>query len=462
MKAVRFSRFGGPEVLEMVDLPDPHPGPGEVRIAVRAAGINPSDWKKRSGLMDEGLPQTLGYEAAGVVDELGAGVADVAVGDRVFGFSTGGAAQAELAVLSHYAPIPPSLGFPGAAALPAAVETATRALDRLGTPRGATLLISGASGSVGGAAVQLAVVRGVRVIGTAGPAHHDYLRSLGAEAVSYGSGLTERVRALAPDGVDAALDVAGSGILPELIALAGGPERVVTIADFRGAREHGVVFSSGDDGRAVHALAGIGELVESQRFSLPVARTFPLSGIAEAHHLGEQGLVRGKLVLEVDFPEVRVKDTRTDRGSRVIAAPPAAVYRALLDRDSLQAWLPPDGMRGLIERWDPRPGGGFRMVLTYLDPVGGPGKTSDATDVVDVGFAELVPSQRVVQRAVFEADDPAYAGTMTMTWQIVGTGDGSEVTVTATGVPPGIDQAVHEAGIASSLANLASHVEDSG
>src|SRR5579863_4190488 len=130
MRAVSFSRFGGPEVLEIVDLPDPHPGPGEVRIAVRAAGVNPSDWKKRAGLMDEGLPQTLGYEAAGVVDEVGPGVADVAVGDRVFGFSAGGAAQAELALLSWYAPVPPSLDFPGAAALPAAIETATRALDQ--------------------------------------------------------------------------------------------------------------------------------------------------------------------------------------------------------------------------------------------------------------------------------------------------------------------------------------------
>src|SRR5580692_4103054 len=131
MKAVRFSRFGGPEVLEIVDLPEPQPGPGQVRIAVRAAGVNPSDWKKREGLMDGELPQTMGHEAAGVVDELGQGVADAAVGDRVFGFSTEGAAQAELAVLSYYAPIPASLDFAGAAALPTAIETATRALDQL-------------------------------------------------------------------------------------------------------------------------------------------------------------------------------------------------------------------------------------------------------------------------------------------------------------------------------------------
>src|ERR1019366_618737 len=149
LKAVRFSQFGGPEVLEIVDLPDPHPGPGQIRIAVRAAGVNPSDWKKRKGLMDGEFPQTMGHEAAGV-------------GGDVFSFSAEGAAQAELAVLSYYAPIPPSLDFPGAAALPAAIETATRALDQLGVGSGSTLLINGASGSGGSAAVQLAVVRGGR------------------------------------------------------------------------------------------------------------------------------------------------------------------------------------------------------------------------------------------------------------------------------------------------------------
>jgi NADPH:quinone reductase-like Zn-dependent oxidoreductase len=299
VKAARFSRFGGPEVLEIVDLPDPHPGPGEVRIAVRAAGVNPSDWKKRTGLMDPELPQTMGYEAAGVVDELGADVADVAVGDQVFGFSLHGAAQAELAVLSDYAPIPPSLDFAGAAALPAAIETATRALDQLGVGAGSTVLVNGASGTVGSAAVQLAEARGARVIGTASPANHDYLRSLGAEPVTYGEGLVERVRRLAPDGVDVALDVAGSGVLPDLIALAGGPDRVVTIADFAGAQEHGVRFSRGDDGRAVHVLAEIGELIESGRFSLPVAQAFPLAEISAAHRVGEEGHARGKLVLLV-------------------------------------------------------------------------------------------------------------------------------------------------------------------
>ncbi|KAA8883809.1 NADP-dependent oxidoreductase [Nocardia colli] len=300
MKAVEFSRFGDPDVLELVDLPDPHPGPGQVRIAVRAAGVNASDWKKRQGLMDEELPQTLGHEAAGIVDELGPDVTDVALGDRVFGVSADSGAQAELAVLDYYAPIPRSLGFADAAALPAAIETAARALDQLGVESGSTLLVSGASGSIGSAAVQLAVARGARVIGTGSPATHDFLRSLGAEAVAYGAGMAERVRALAPDGVDLALDVAGSGILPELIELAGGATHVVTLADFAGAEQYGVRFSRGDAGRALYVIDQIGELIESGRFVLPVGRTFPLSEVAEAHRVGEAGRVRGKLVLLVD------------------------------------------------------------------------------------------------------------------------------------------------------------------
>ncbi len=152
---------------------------------------------------------------------------------------------------------------------------------------------------------------------------------------------------------------------------------------------------------------------------------------------------------------------RADRASRLIEASPAAVYGALLDRAALQAWLPPSGMRGRIERWDPRPGGGFRMVLTYLDAAGAPGKSSDATDVAEVEFAGLTPGEQVVQRVVFEADDPAFAGVMTMTWDLVASGAGTEVTVTATEVPSGIGQADHEAGIASSLGNLAAYLERS-
>jgi NADPH:quinone reductase-like Zn-dependent oxidoreductase len=300
MKAIQYSRFGGPEVLELVELPDPHPGPGQIRVAVRAASVNPIDWKARSGMMGGELPQQTGREAAGVVDELGEGVSDVAVGDRVFGFAAGGGGAAELVILADYAPIPPSLDFAEAAGLPVAVETAVRTLDLLGVGAGTTLLINGASGAVGSSAVQLARAREARVIGTAGPGNHEYLRSLGAEPTTYGDGLVQRVRELAPDGVDAALDAAGGGALPALVELAGGPDHVITIADYVGAEQTGVRFSGGPGTqRAVHALREIGTLIEAGRFTLPVAQTFPLEQIGEAHRVSETGHVRGKLVLLV-------------------------------------------------------------------------------------------------------------------------------------------------------------------
>jgi len=301
MKAAQFSTFGGPEVLDIVDLPDPHPGPGQVRIAVHAAGISATDWKLRKGLLSfgAGLPQTTGRDVAGVVDEVGEGVTDVAVGDRVFGVSDDGAGAAELALVTHRAIIPPSLGFIDAAALPVALETATRSLDALKVAAGSTLFINGASGGIGSTAVQLAVARGARVIGSASAANQSYLSLLGAEPVTYGEGMVEQVRTLAPGGVDVALDVAGSGVLPQLIDLAGSSRNVVTLADFEGSKEHGVLFSNGFLGHAFHSLAEVGEVIRAGRFWLPVDRTFPLTEIAEAHRTSEQGRVRGRLVLVI-------------------------------------------------------------------------------------------------------------------------------------------------------------------
>jgi NADPH:quinone reductase-like Zn-dependent oxidoreductase len=300
LKAIQYSRFGGPEVMVLTELPDPRPGPGQIRIAVRAAGVNPIDWKMRSGTRGGDLPQTTGREVAGVVDELGDRVTDVAVGGEVFGFAAGGGGAAELALSGDYAPIPPSLDFARAAGLPVAVETAVRTLDLLGVGEGTTLLVNGAAGAVGSAAVQIAVDRGARVIGTASPGNHDYLRSLGAEPTTYENGLVERVRRLAPEGVDAALDAAGGGALPALVEVAGDSQHVVTVADYAGAEATGARFSGGlGTVRAVHALKDIGELIETGRFTMPVAQTFPLEQIAEAHRLSEAGHVRGKLVLLV-------------------------------------------------------------------------------------------------------------------------------------------------------------------
>ncbi|TCK25671.1 NADP-dependent oxidoreductase [Pseudonocardia endophytica] len=296
MKAALFRSFGGPDVLEIADLPDPHPGPGQVRIAVHAAGVSPTDATFREGVMGGDLPQTVGRDVAGVVDAVGPGVESAALGDRVFGVSDDGAGAAELALVTHFAAVPPSLDLVRAAALPVAVETATRSMDALGVGAGTTLLVNGASGAIGAAAVQLAVARGARVIGIAGPANQDYVRALGAEPVTYGDGVADRV----PSGVDVALDIAGNGVLPELIALAGGPGHVVTIADVRGARENGVLFSTGEQGRAFHALAEVAGLVEQGRFTLPVSATYPLTEIAAAHRALEERRGPGRIVLTVD------------------------------------------------------------------------------------------------------------------------------------------------------------------
>jgi NADPH:quinone reductase-like Zn-dependent oxidoreductase len=303
MKGIAFSQFGGPEVLELVDLPDPEPAPGQIRVAVRAAGVNPIDWKVRSGAMGGDLPRRTGQEVAGVVDKLGDGVRGVEVGEAVCGGAAGGGGAAELALLENFARVPASLDFAGAAALPVAVETAMRTLDALGVSSGQTVVINGASGGVGIAAVQFARSRGARVIGTASEANHDYLREFGAEPTTYGDGLVERVRAIVGGSdavVDRALDAAGGGVLPALVALTGSPEHVVTIADYPGAEQTGVPFSGGmGPERAWHALADAVELIEAGRFRLPVAQTFPLSDIAEAHRISESGHPRGKLVVIV-------------------------------------------------------------------------------------------------------------------------------------------------------------------
>lgn len=301
MKAVQFSRFGGPEVLELVELPDPHPGSGQVRIRVYAAGISGTDPKLRSGAIRFGetvFPQRTGRDVAGIVDEIGEGVTDVAVGDRIFGIADDGAA-AELALVSIRAPMPAALGFVDAAALPVALETATRSLDQLGIRHGNRLLINGAAGGIGTVAVQLAVARGARVIGTASLGNHGYLRLLGAEPVAYGEGLAERVRSIVPNGVDSALNV-GGGALPVLLDLAGGPGNVLELADMAAAKEHGVRFSNGFAGHAFHALDTIGSLIGEGRFWLPVERTYSLSQISDAHRISEAGHVRGRLVVVVN------------------------------------------------------------------------------------------------------------------------------------------------------------------
>lgn len=300
MRAIQYESYGGPEVLELVEVDEPHAAASQIRVAVKAVGVNPVDSKFRQGMMGGDLPRRTGIEVAGVVDEVGDGVEGVKLGDEVFGSVVGGDGAADYALLENYALVPKSLDFAGAAALPVAVETAMRTLDLLDVGDGQTVLVNGAAGAVGIATVQLARERGAKVIGTASAGNHDYLRSFGAEATTYGDGLVERVRAIAPDGVDRAIDDAGGGALPALVELAGGAEHVVTIADYQGAQETGVAMTGGAGSkRAWYALAQVAALIDAGRFSLPVAQTFPLEQIADAHRLSEGGHVRGKLVLLV-------------------------------------------------------------------------------------------------------------------------------------------------------------------
>ncbi|MFD0442209.1 NADP-dependent oxidoreductase [Streptomyces indonesiensis] len=300
MKAIVYEEYGGPEVLRLKEIEEPHPGPGQVRLKVMAAAVNPLDYKIRSGWMPQmgpaSFPAIPGGEAAGVVDEVGAGVTDVAVGDEVLGWTDTGA-YAPYALATDVAHKPAGLDWETAAALPVATETSARVLDLLGLKEGETLLLHGAAGAVGGVGVQLAVARGATVIGTASPANHDYLRSLGAIPVAYGEGLADRVRAVAPKGVDAVYDAASQGALPVSIELRGGTtDRVVTIAD-PAAVDLGVTFSAGGGSRSMEAIADYARLAAEGRLRVPVVRSFPLADAAEAHVQSETGHSRGKLIL---------------------------------------------------------------------------------------------------------------------------------------------------------------------
>ncbi|MEV0348229.1 NADP-dependent oxidoreductase [Nonomuraea sp. NPDC050680] len=314
MRAIQFTEYGPPGVVHVAEVEAPHAGPSEIRIAVRASGVSPGETYIRSGALRDMVPTTFpyrtGFDAAGVVDEVGDGVTGVSIGDEVFGMTStiGRGANADFAVLAAWAPKPAAWSWEEAGGAAGGVETATRVLDRLAVGAGHTVLVQGAAGAVGTVAVQLAVARGATVIGTASEHNHDFLRSLGAEPTTYGVGLVERIRALAPAGVDAVFDCAG-GALPDLIAIAGDTTRVVTIADFTAAA-HGVHMSHGApaeetgaavgaaaDPQAVHGLAIAVTLAGEGRLRVPVAAAFPLAEAAAAHELSEGRHARGKIVL---------------------------------------------------------------------------------------------------------------------------------------------------------------------
>jgi len=272
-----------------------------VRIKVQASGVNPVDCSIRSGVMQAVFPTALpaipGIDVAGVVDAVGEQVTDVAVGDPVVGWADRPAGSyAEYALASQVARIPAGLSFASAVTLPTAGEAAERGLDLLGVRAGDTVVIHGASGSVGTIAVQLAVARGATVIGTASEDNQDYVRSLGAIPVLYGEGLVDRVRAWSQQ-VDAVLDVAGQGALPDSIVLRGGTGRIITISD-PAAANLGVTFSAGTPKDwSTRDLAGWAELAARGDLTTTVAGTYPLERAADAQRVSQAGHVRGKLVL---------------------------------------------------------------------------------------------------------------------------------------------------------------------
>lgn len=306
MRAVRFQGYGEPaEVLHLEEAPVPSPGANRVRVVVHACGLNPADWALCRGLYKMELPRGIGLDVSGTVDAIGEGVTDVAVGDRVFGSADfaayPSAGASDLAVLDHWAKVPAGLDMNHAAALPMAAVIGHHALDALGVKSEETLLIHGGGTVMGLGAVQIALARGLKVFTTAGATHADTLRGFGAKVTAYGDGMVERVRALGP--VDLVLDTAG-GALPDLIRIVDGdPKRVVTIAD-PSAAQLGVRGNySGGAPLPYEVLGEMAQAAAAGKFSIPIARAFPLEQWREAMEISTSGKAGGKLLLVPTTPE---------------------------------------------------------------------------------------------------------------------------------------------------------------
>ncbi|SHM18641.1 NADP-dependent oxidoreductase [Actinacidiphila paucisporea] len=302
--AYLHTAFGGPETETFADLPRPVPGPGRLLIAVRAAGVNPVDWKRRDGYQRAGaaptvLPSVFGSEAAGVVEEVGPGVEGFAVGDEVFGGTdTGGYAELTLLPAAGTAHKPAALSWTDAATLPVAAATAYDALVQLALPAGATLLVNGVGGGVGVAAAQIARHRGLTVIGTASAAKRSFAQSLGVIHVPSGEGVADRVRAAAPGGVDGILDLVGGDSLRELADLLADRSHLVSGADKALAASLG--GSAIVRARTGAVLSAVAALVVEGALDPYVTRTFPLAEADKALRAVEQGHTRGKIALTVD------------------------------------------------------------------------------------------------------------------------------------------------------------------
>jgi NADPH:quinone reductase-like Zn-dependent oxidoreductase len=305
MKAVRFDRYGGVDVLEVQEVPVPVPGAGEVRVEVKAAGINPGEAMIRQGAFHEIIPATFpsgqGSDLAGVVTEVGPGVELFSVGDEVLGFTNNRASHAEFVVVpaDQLTTKPPAVSWEAAGALFVAGTTAYAAVGSVGLTPSDTVAIAGAAGGVGAIAVQLAKRTGATVLGVAGPSNDQWLAAHGVIPVNYGDGLADRLRTAAPDGrVDAFLDFFGGGYVELAITELGiAPDRIDTIIDFPALERFGVKFVGNQDGADAAVLAELAALIAAGQLEVPIAEVIPLDEVQRAYSTLERRHTRGKIVL---------------------------------------------------------------------------------------------------------------------------------------------------------------------
>lgn len=306
MRTVRFDEYGkAGEVLHVATVPVPEPGPDRIRVAVHACGLAPADWALCGGLFPGELPRGIGIDVSGTVDAVGDGVTDVSAGDLVLGTAdwrgSSSAGASDYAIMDRWTPVPAGLDLTQAAALPMAVDTAYLHLTMLGLDPDKTILVHGAGSTIGYAAVQIALTRGMRVIAAVGETHAQRLRELGAEVTPYGDGMVGRVHAINDGPVDLVLDTAPvGGALPDLIQIAGGdPKRVLTCG---GSLSEAAELGARDSFHEVRpervdALAEFARLAADGRFGVPIAATFPLEDWRTALEISQGGHARGKLLL---------------------------------------------------------------------------------------------------------------------------------------------------------------------
>ena len=302
-RAVRFDGYGGIDVLQVVDVPDPVPGPGEVLVRVKATSINPGEAKIREGALHSRYPATFpsgqGSDLAGVVESIGAGVSRFAPGDEVFGYTDERAAQAELVRVpaENVTAKPAAVSWEAAGSLHVAGATAWAAVRAVSLGSSDTVAVSGAAGGVGVFAVQLARATGATVIGIAGQSKHEWLRAHGATPVVYGDGVEDRIREAAPGGVDAFLDLVGGGYVAIALSLGVTPDRIDTIADFEAVPKYGVKGDGNAAGASASTLAELAGDVADGSLEVPIAATYPLEQVRDAYTELEQGHTLGKIVL---------------------------------------------------------------------------------------------------------------------------------------------------------------------